>query len=192
MPANPNPLLFYIPLALLIVLAIFMLLRNTSSPFLAQLACGVRRILRRWSWFYLFVGGLCIYPVQIYWQVRYATSQATGGDAVHAATLAMTKVVAPSYVLSKMSIAIGVFCLINLLAWSALNMVIPVLPDWAKGEYATLDRATAVGLDMPVVGMKRTFLGSISPLARIALFFVGFGLQLFAAGLGVYAAFQIQ
>jgi hypothetical protein len=157
-----------------------------------RIACTARRILRRWSWFFLFVGGLCIYPAQIYWQVRYATSQAASGDAVHAATLAMTKVVAPSYVFSKMSIAIGVFCLINLLAWCALNMVIPVLPDWAKGDYATGERAQAVGLEQPVVGMKRTFLGGISPLARICLFFVGFGLQLFAAGLGVYAAFQIQ
>jgi hypothetical protein len=167
-------------------------LRDFFSRHGTRLSCIARRLLRRWSWFYLFVGGLCLYPAQIYWQVRYAVSQAASGDAVHAATLAMTKVVAPSYVLSKMSIAIGVFCLINLLAWSALNMVIPVLPDWAKGDYASATRAEAVGLDYPVVGMKRTFLRDISPLARIALFFVGFGLQLFAAGLGVYAAFQIQ
>ncbi len=97
----------------------------------------------------------------------------------------------PALVFSKMSIAVGVFCLINLLAWAALNMVLPVLADWAKGHYDTAEGVAAVGLGRPVVGFKRTFLRQPGRW-RILLYFLGFGLQLFAAGLGVYAAFTIQ
>ncbi len=39
-----------------------------------------RQLLRRWSWLLLFATGLSLYPLQIYWQVRYATSQVTGTD----------------------------------------------------------------------------------------------------------------
>jgi hypothetical protein len=177
----------------------------------------IRQLLRRQSWFYLFVAGMLFYPAQIYWQVRHAANQAHDAAASEAlkafpfktsaqATAALAtikeattqaaaaeaaKVVSPSLVFSKMSIAVGVFCLINLLAWAALNMALPVLPDWAKGDYSDDTRAAAVGIQAPVVGFKRTFL-SLSPIARILVYFLGFGLQLFAAGLAVYAAFQIQ
>jgi hypothetical protein len=150
-----------------------------------------RQILRRQSWFYLFVAGLLLYPAQIYWQIRHAASQVPSQDQAEAAAAEAAKVVSPSLVFSKMSIAIGVFCLINLLAWAALNMALPVLPDWAKGDYSDQQRAAAVGMEAPIVGFKRTFL-SLSPIARILVYFLGFGLQLFAAGLAVYAAFQIQ
>lgn len=153
--------------------------------------CTARQLLRRWSWFLLFVGGVALYPVQVYWQVRYAASQVSQGDVFEAAAAEHAKLVDSALLFSKLSIAVGVFCLINLLAWCALNLVLPVLADWAKGRYSTLENAQAVGMEQPVVGFKRTFLGQ-SGLARIALYFVGFGLQLFAAGLGVYAAFNIQ
>jgi hypothetical protein len=151
----------------------------------------IRQLLRRQSWAYLFVAGLLLYPAQIYWQIRHAASQVPSADRAEAAAAEAAKVVSPSLVYSKMSIAVGVFCLINLLAWAALNMALPVLPDWAKGEYSDDARAAVVGIQAPVVGFKRTFLG-LSPIARILVYFLGFGLQLFAAGLAVYAAFQIQ
>lgn len=150
-----------------------------------------RQLLRRWSWLLLFITGLGLYPLQIYWQVRYAASQATGTDQAAVAAAEAAKVVDPALVFSKMSIALGVFCLINLLAWGALNMVLPVLADWAKGHYATAENAAAVGLSEPVVGFKRTFLHQ-SGRWRILLYFFGFALQLLAAGLSVYAAFIIQ
>lgn len=150
-----------------------------------------RQLFRRWSWLLLFATGLGLYPLQTYWQVRYAASQATGPDQAAVAAAEAAKVVDPALVFSKMSIALGVFCLINLLAWAALNMVLPVLADWAKGHYSTAENAAAVGLENPVVGFKRTFLGQ-SGLWRILLYFIGFALQLFAAGLGIYAAFTIQ
>jgi len=123
--------------------------------------------------------------------VREAAHQAASADQAQAAAAEAAKVVDPALVYSKFSIAIGVFCLINLLAWCALNMVLPVLADWAKGRYSTGPGAAAVGLDAPVVGFKRTFL-SLSAEGRILVYFLGFGLQLLAAGLGVYAAFTIQ
>jgi hypothetical protein len=150
-----------------------------------------RQLLRRWSWLLLFATGLSLYPLQIYWQVRYAARQAAGADRAAVATAEAAKVVDPALVFSKMSIAVGVFCLINLLAWAALNMVLPVLADWAKGRYGTAENAAAVGLAHPVVGFKRTFLRQPGRW-RILLYFLGFALQLFAAGLGVYAAFTIQ
>ena len=150
-----------------------------------------RQLLRRWSWLLLFATGLGLYPLQTYWQVRYAASQAASADRAAVAAAEAAKVVDPALVFSKMSIALGVFCLINLLAWAALNMVLPVLADWAKGYYGTAENAAAVGLTSPVAGFKHTFL-SQSGRWRILLYFLGFALQLFAAGLGVYAAFTIQ
>lgn len=160
-----------------------------SSAF--RLWCTLRQLLRRWSWFLLFAAGLCLYPVQIYWQVRYAAQQVASTDQATAAAAEAAKVVDPALVFSKFSIAIGVFCLVNLLAWCALNMVLPVLADWAKGRYGTLEHAQAVGLENPVVGFKRSFLQQ-APLDRIKLYFWGFGLQLAAAGLAVFAASYIQ
>lgn len=157
----------------------------------AGLFCTARQLLRRWSWFLLFAAGLSLYRVQIYYQVRHAAAEAASADQATAAAAEAAKIVDPALVYSKMSIAVGVFCLINLLAWCALNMVLPVLADWAKGRYATQGNADAVGLEAPVVGFKRTFLQQAG-LDRIKLYFWGFALQLFAAGLGVYAAFQIQ
>lgn len=175
------------------------------SPFF----CTLRQGLRRASWLLLFVAGLFVYPAQVAWQTNSAANEAAASAAAnaldkpnatpadvlsaaaHAASIVRAQVVSPTYLFSKLSIAIGVFCLINLLAWAALNMVLPVLPNWAVGRYGTADNATAVGLAAPVVGFKRTFL-SLSAEGRILVYFLGFGLQLLAAGLGVWAAFTIQ
>jgi hypothetical protein len=89
-------------------------------------------------------------------------------------------------VYSKMSLAVGVFCLINLLAWSALNMVIPVLPDWAKGDYRE-----RVG-DYPAQpGFKGTFL-ELAGIWRILVYFLFFALEIYAGSQSIEHAFKIQ
>ena len=77
------------------------------------------------------------------------------------------------------------------LGWGALQLVIPVIPNWATGDYADPDRAAAVGLTAPVVGFKRSFLRQ-SDLARVCLLLGFLGLLVLAAGVGVWAAFSIQ
>lgn len=92
---------------------------------------------------------------------------------------------------SKMSLAVGVFCLINFLGWAALNIAIDVLPNWAKGDYNDTDRAASAGLATPVMGFKRTFL-NLDPLPRIVVYFLFFALEIYAAASAVDHAFKIQ
>ena len=156
-----------------------------------RLWCGVRQLLRRWNWAYLFLLGLLAYPTQIYWQARRAAEGLAGEDRVAALAKSLAKVVDPDQVYSKMSLAVGVFCLINFLGWAALNLAIDVITNWAKGDYADAERAAAVGLAAPVVGFKRTFLG-LEPLPRIVVYFLFFALEIYAASAAVEHAFKIQ
>jgi len=152
------------------------------SPFL----CTAQQLLRRWSWSLLTLSGLLLYPLQQYWLIRWQASAAPAADEAQAAAQAAAKVVDVLQVYSKFSIAVGAFCLLNLLAWGALNMTVDVLPDWAKGYYKQ-QRA-----DLPrVPGFKGTFL-RLSHEGRMAVYLAGWGLQLAAAGLSIWAAFQIQ
>lgn len=167
--------------------------------------CRARQFLRRQLWLLLFVAGLFVYPAQVRYTERVAAHNAAEAAAAapghtlasisEAATQAAAdtraQVVAPSYLNSKMSIAVGVFSLIMALAWTALQLVIPVIPNWATGDYADPERAAAVGLEKPVVGFKRSFLRQ-SDLARVCLMLGFMALLVFAAGVGVWAAFTIQ
>ncbi|SNC67367.1 hypothetical protein SAMN06265337_1926 [Hymenobacter gelipurpurascens] len=159
---------------------------NLSSRF-SSVVCAVRRLFRRHSWAYLFVIGLASYPVQYYWQVRHAASQGTNArDAADLAAATASKMVDPTQVFSKMSIAVGVFCLINLLAWFAHNLATPVGPDWAKGDYRTSKNGYPA-----TPGYKGTFLAlghkeRLDAYNRERLF------QIIAAGISVWAAFMIQ
>jgi len=179
--------------------------------------CRARQLLRRHLWLLAFVAGLFIYPAQVRYTEQAAASEARAAAATDAlkafpfknsteAYAALTavnnagkqaladtraQVVAPTYLFSKMSIALGVFSLIMTLCWGALQLVIPVIPNWATGDYADMERAAAVGLDAPVVGFKRSFLRQ-SDLARVCLLLGFMTLLVLAAGLAVWAAFTIQ
>ena len=182
-----NPILFYTPLVLLAAAGLYLLLTNTTHPFI----CGIQQHLRRKSWFYLLIAGLALYPFQQYAMIRWQESQVPGADQAQAAAIAAGKVVDTLQLYSKFSVAVGSFVLINLLAWAALNMVMPVLADWAKGRYSEDGHAAMVGIDVPVPGFKRTYL-TLTGAQRLAFFFVGLGLELLVAGIAVDAAFRIQ
>jgi hypothetical protein len=184
---------------------------------LYPILCRAKQLLRRHLWLLAFVAGFFIYPAQVHYTVQAAADEARAAAATNAlkafpfknsaeAYAALTavdnagaqaaadtraQVVAPSYLFSKLSIAVGVFCLIMTLGWGALQLVIPVIPNWATGDYADPERAAAVGLDAPVVGFKRSFLRQ-SDLARVSLLLGFLGLLVVAAGIGVWAAFSIQ
>lgn len=167
--------------------------------------CRARQVLRRQLWLLAFVAGLFIYPAQVRYTEQVAarnaaeaaaaapghTLESIAQAATQAAADTRAQVVAPSYLNSKMSIALGVFSLIMALAWGALQLVMPVIPNWATGDYSDLERARAVGLEAPVVGFKRSFLRQ-SDLARVCLLLGFMALLVFAAGVGVWAAFSIQ
>lgn len=179
---------------------------------LTRILCTARQLLRRWSWFIAVVGGLLLYPLQQLYLIRQeanaartaatvealknfpfkTSAEATAAlatideAAAQAAAQASAKVVDVLQVYSKFSIAVGAFCLLNFLAWAALNTTVDVLPDWAKGYYKQ-QRA-----DLPQQpGFKGTFL-RLSHAGRMAVYLAGWGLQLAAAGLSIWAAFQIQ
>ena len=183
--------LFYVALALLVPVLIFLLTRNGKSSVANQFMCDVQQHLRRKSWFYLLALGLVLYPFQQYALIRWQESQVSGADQAQAAAIAAGKVVDTLQLYSKFSVAVGAFCLINLLAWAALNMVMPVLADWAKGRYSEDGHAAVLGIDAPVDGFKRTYL-KLTGAQRLAFFFVGMGLELLTAGISVDAAFRIQ
>ena len=164
---------------------------DPAAPAPCTPAQRLRQVLRRWQWGYVLVAGLFLYPLQINWQARYAAWQAGHADGLTAAAAVLGKVVDPDQVYSKMSLAVGVFCLINLLAWGALNLVLDVLTNWAKGGYADPEKAAAAGLPAPVVGFKRTFL-TLDPLPRIGVYFLFFALEIYAAAAAVEHAFRIQ
>ena len=192
----------------IIVLVIFLLViskqYNTEGR-LATAYCRAKQLLRRHLWLVAVAAGLFLYPAQVDYTVRVAagnaaeaasaspgrTLESITAAAAQAAADTRAQVVAPSYLFSKMSIAVGVFCLIMLLGWGALQLVIPVIPNWATGDYADPDRAAAVGLDAPVVGFKRSFLRQ-SDLARVGLLLGFLTLLVLAAGLSVWAAFSVQ
>ena len=167
--------------------------------------CRTRQVLRRQLWLLAVLAGLFIYPAQVNYTVRQAAQNAAESAAAvpgrtlesitkaayQAAADTRAQMVAPDYLRSKMSIALGVFSLIMALAWGALQLVIPVIPNWATGDYADLERAQAVGLEQPVVGFKRSFLRQ-SDLARVCLLLGFLGLLVVAAGVAVWAAFTIQ
>jgi hypothetical protein len=167
--------------------------------------CRAKQLLRRHLWLLAFAAGFFVYPAQVRYTEQVAaynaaeearaapghTLDSIAEAATQAAADTRAQVVAPSYLFSKLSIAVGVFCLIMALGWGGLQLVIPVIPNWATGDYADPDRAAAVGLDAPVVGFKRSFLRQ-SDLARVALLLGFLGLLVVAAGIGVWAAFSIQ
>lgn len=97
-----HDLLFWIPLSLLILIALFLLLRGTQGELLTKFACFAQQVLRRWSWFYLFVGGLLLYPLQVSWQLHEAArGLLTAQDKLDAAAQVLAKVVDPQQVYSK-------------------------------------------------------------------------------------------
>jgi hypothetical protein len=156
---------------------------NTCTPWQR-----VRQFFRRWVWGLLFVPGVLSYPLQMDLLVRYLLRQVPKGDYAQALDATYAKLVDPLFFYSKVSIAIGMFFLINWLAWAALNLAMPVLPDWAKGWYKQPRADYGVRS-----GFKGTFLGDgVSDTARLAFFFVGFGLELAVAWGSVDASFRIQ
>jgi len=158
---------------------------------LTRLTCFLRQAARRWTWGYLFIAGLLLYPVQIAWQAHRAAAGLLGDERLTAQAAALAKVVDPDQVYSKMSLAVGVFCLVNLLGWAALNLAFDVLTNWAKGGYGDAEAAARVGMANPVVGFKRSFLG-LEPLPRLVVYFLFFALEIYAATAAVEHAFRIQ
>ncbi|NML67590.1 hypothetical protein HHL22_20510 [Hymenobacter sp. RP-2-7] len=164
----------------------------------------VRQVLRRWNWVYLGAGALYGFVALFNWLVtsaaeRAARKAAAAGsslseiakEAAGAAAAESAKVVDPSLVLLKLAVAVVVFCLIMGLGWGALNAAMPVVPDWAKGDYSDPARAAAVGLETPVAGFKRSFLRQ-GDLDRVKLLLGFFGLFVLAAGISVWAGFSVQ
>ncbi len=146
----------------------------------------LRQLLRRFSWLLLFVPGLALYPLLQRAIVRAALDGGNTADVAQQAAAEAAKMVDWVQVYSKFSLAVGVFCLLHLLAWGALNLATPVLPDWATGRYKTPQA------DYPVApGFKGTFL-RLSDAQRLAFYFIGFGLELLAAWGSIDAAFKIQ
>ena len=153
---------------------------------LARFLCAARRLLRRWAWGLLFIPGIVSYPFQMDALVHYLLRHVSRADYASALDAAYAKLVDPLLFYSKLSIGVGMFCFINFAAWAALNMVMPVLPDWAVGDY----RAAKAGYPA-TPGFKGTFLG-LSASQRMAVYFGAFGLELLVAWGSIAAAFQIQ
>jgi hypothetical protein len=153
---------------------------------LTTFTCALRRFFRRWSWALLFVPGLLLYPLEQKALLGWVASQDPNPDRDQAWAAASAKVVDAVQVYSKMSVAIGVFCLLNMLAWAAINMAIPVLPDWAKGDYR---QPVANYPAQP--GFKGTFL-RLSDIQRMLVYFLFFALEIYAAGVSIEHAFRIQ
>lgn len=151
-----------------------------------RLTCAIRRFLRRWSWGLLFIPGIISYPFQMEGLVRWTVRHVPNQDLQDSLAAAYAKLVNPLLFYSKLSIAAGMFCFLNLAAWGALNMVMPVLPDWAVGDYRTGKNGYPA-----TPGFKGTFL-SLSAEWRMVVYFLAFGLELVAAWGSVAAAFQIQ
>jgi hypothetical protein len=160
--------------------------KESGSGLVGRAWCKLRRFIRRWSWGLLFVPGLLLYPVQQDFLLNWVVSKDPNPDRDQAWAAASAKVVDAVQIYSKMSLALGVFCLINLLAWAALNMVMPVLPDWAKGDY----REPVAGYPAQP-GFKGTFLRLPDSL-RIGVYFLFFALEIYAAATAVEHAFRIQ
>jgi hypothetical protein len=175
-------LIFWIPLALLICICLAMLLRNNQSP----VVCWLRQQVRRLSWAYLFVLGLASYPYQLYLLLKYQVAGMPLQDQAGEAARFYAKLVDPVLFYSKVSISVGVFCLINLMAWGSLR-VIPVLIDWATGYYRE-ERA-----DFPAhPGFKGTFLKELTGAQRMATYIAVWGLELVIGWGSVHAGFSIQ
>lgn len=180
--------------ALLSILLLYVLIRTNPSRLVVTLGCAIKRFFRRWSWAWLLLLGLVWYPVQFYLQVRHAAQQAGSADAFEAASATAAKMVDPDQLYSKLSIAAGLFCFINLCAWGALCMVVSVLPNWAKGEYSQPgepnSQLTEDGL--PVVpDFKHSFL-LLNAWKRLLMYFLFFALEIYAAQSALEHAFRIQ
>jgi hypothetical protein len=189
-PPSPWTYLGYAATVLEAIIIIFLLIKSTgkapSSGLINRVWCKLRRFFRRWSWLLLFVPGLLLYPVQQTFLLNWVISKDPNPDRDQAWAAASAKVVDAVQIYSKMSLALGVFCLINLLAWAALNMVMPVLPDWAKGDY----REPVAGYPAQP-GFKGTFL-RLPDGVRIGVYFLFFALEIYAAATAIEHAFRIQ
>lgn len=149
--------------------------------------CALRQQVRRLSWYYLLALGLISYPYQLYLLLQWDVAGLPLADRAAAADASYAKMVDPVLFYSKVSISIGVFCLINLLAWASLR-VIPVLVDWATGYYREEQRA-----DFPLTpGFKGTFLKELSHGQRMAVYLAVWGLEMFVAWGSIEAGFRIQ
>jgi len=178
-------ILFYAPLILLVLAVVFMLARNFNRPLLTRLACRVRRLLRRGSWYYLFPAVVLAYKPFYDFILWLETRGLLGADRDNALAAAAAKMVDPTQFYSKTLVAVSNFCLVNALGWGSL-LVIPVLVDWATGYY-TSQRAA-----LPVVpGFKRTFL-ELQGRERLAFYVVIWVAELVMASHSLDSGFRMQ
>jgi hypothetical protein len=148
--------------------------------------CALHRFFRRTSWGILFLIGALSYPAQLDLMVRYVTRGVPAADLLAMRAAAYGKLVEPLLFYSKISISIGIFCLVNLLGWAAL-MVVPVLIHWATGRYKEENT------EFPVRrGFKGTFLIGLTDGQRMAVFVGVWALELLVAVASVQAGFTIQ
>ena len=150
-----------------------------------KIACAVRRILRRGSWYYLFPVVVLLYKPFYNFMLNWNARGLLGKEADDAIAAAAAKMVDPTQFYSKSWIAFSNFCQINAMGWGSL-LVIPVLVDWAVGFY-TEPQGT-----LPIVpGFKRTFL-ELQGRERMAFYLVVWISELFLAAHSVDSGFRMQ